>query len=250
MADVEVTSAELKDGVLTVSGSGFTKTTTTLYVDGASTPFETAADFDGTEITAQVESANQVYAEKGGIQSATIEVTSATTDSQTAPIPETGETAQTEGTGAAAPTDDNSGSAAQPYDPGGDVHEEGYKTAEPNATPGDLVEDDLKTTADATAEQINQGASTGAADRQAAAEANQPDREPLKEGEHLPGKDFRFKVENTAAGDLGKTIGPRDPYPKDNPPDPKEEFYRIHGYYKPEEGGGAEAAQMDADPKT
>ena len=42
----------------------------------------------------------------------------------------------------------------------------------------------------------------------------------LKAGEHLPGPDFRQRVENTAAGDLNQD--PREPYPTGNPPDPKE----------------------------
>jgi len=33
--------------------------------------------------------------------------------------------------------------------------------------------------------------------------------------------------------DLG--IGPRDPYPTGSPPDEKEIFHSIHGYYKPED---------------
>ena len=51
---------------------------------------------------------------------------------------------------------------------------------------------------------------------------NQPNREPLKEGEHLPGATFGSRIENTAAGDLNQD--PREPYPTGNPPDPKENF--------------------------
>ena len=293
MADVQVTSAELKDGVLTVTGSAFTKTTTTLYVNGVETPFEAGADFDGTEITVSTglppEGAEriEVWAAKNGVESAHVDATKQdsqlATDQATAGDPQTGDTGSAESPGTTTTTaeqhepiqvegQDLSESERQPqpepdhtayqaesvqqaaadqenqgdpFDPGGDVHQEGYKTADPNQTPGDLVEDDLKTTSDATAEQINQAGVTGAASKMR--EANEPDREPLKEGEHLPGKDFRFKVENTKAGDLGKVIGPRDPYPKDNPPDPADEFERIHGY---RQGSGEQEAQMDANPKT
>jgi hypothetical protein len=89
-------------------------------------------------------------------------------------------------------------------------------------------------TADVSTEELKGAANAGAADKtrsknvQAQAKAMEPDRTPLKEGEHLPG-DFRFRVENTAAGDLN--MDPREPYPTGNPPDPKEEFYRINGHY-------------------
>ena len=234
MADVQVTSAELRDGVLTVSGSAMTKTTTTLYVDGAATPFETAVDFDGTEITAQVESASEVYAEKAGIESERVQVTQASAgDPQTGATGSAEDPSQTTSAGdpsAPEPSTSGEGGSGEPYTPTGDAHEPGYKTAEPNVTPGDLVKDDLEGGADVDPVQMGEAGATGAGDKNT--EANQPDREPLKADEHLPGKDFRFKVENTKAEDLGKIIGPRDPYPKDNPPDPKEAFYRIHGHYQ------------------
>ena len=62
---------------------------------------------------------------------------------------------------------------------------------------------------------------------------NAPNREPLQPGTHLPGADFRTQVENTAAGDLN--WDPKAPYPVGDPPDPREEFHRIHGYYKDDE---------------
>jgi hypothetical protein len=210
MADIEVFSAELKDGVLTVTGAGFTKTTTFVYVDDEvdGTPFEVISE---GEIQLNVDSVTELTIQKGEV-SRTITVARGT---------------------------------AEPYSPSGDAHEEGYKTATPNQTPGDLTEDDLSTTSDASAADMN-----AVEERRQAQEANAPDRTPLKEGEHLPGKDFRSRIENTAAGDLGKIIGPRDPYPLDNPPDHRESFHRIHGYYPPDEGGGEQAAQMDANPKT
>jgi hypothetical protein len=221
MADIEVFSAELKDGVLTVTGAGFTKTTTFVFLDDEddSTPFEALSD---TEIQLNVDSVTELTIQKGDV-SRTITVARGT--------------ASAEGGG--------EDSSSEPYDPSGSVHEEGYKTAEPNQTPGDLVEDDLKTTSDASVADIN-----AVEERRRAQEANAPDRTPLKEGEHLPGADFRTRVENTMAGDITKIYGPRDPYPKDNPPDHRESFHRIHGYYPSDEGGGEQAAQMDADPKT
>ena len=66
---------------------------------------------------------------------------------------------------------------------------------------------------------------------------NAPDRTPLEPGEHLPGQDFRTRVENTAAGDLNQD--PREPYPTGNPPDPKEAFHRMHGHYPDEPPPGA-----------
>lgn len=67
---------------------------------------------------------------------------------------------------------------------------------------------------------------------------------------HLPAEGFREAVANQPAGDLN--MDPREPYPTGSPPEPKETFHHIHGHY-PDEGGSppdAQAAQMDADPKT
>jgi hypothetical protein len=220
MADVQVTSARLEDGVLTVTGSGFTRTTTKLYVDGEPLPFEVGDDFDGTEITAEVDKARRVWAVKNEIESKRVSVEA---PAQSAPT----ESAD-QATSAAA-------GSGEPYDPGGDVHEEGYKTADPNATPGDLVEDDLKTTSDVDVDALATAGSAGAEDKlrseadQRQMEANRPDQTPLAPGEHLPGADFRFKVQGTFAGDLNQD--PRTPYATGNPPDPREEYYRINGFY-------------------
>jgi len=104
-----------------------------------------------------------------------------------------------------------------------------------NTTPGDTSEDDE--TADVAPGDLDKAANAGAAVKNV---------EPLPEGEHLPGPDFRQAVENTAAGDLD--MDPREPYPTGNPPDPRETYHRIHGYYPDDEG--EQAAQLDADPKT
>ena len=232
MADVQVTSARLEDGTLTVTGSGFTQTTTVVEVDGNEVEF--TVNDERTEITVEnvPAEASEVDVTKGGNTSSLVI-----------------QKAQPEPTQSEDQSSSEEGGSGEPYDPGGDVHKEGYKTQDANQTPGDLVEDDLKTTSDVDPQQLNRDSYER--DFQAT-QANQPDRTPLKEGEHLPGKDFRSRVENTAAGDLN--WDPRKPYPKGNAPDPRESFYRIHGYYPPDENAqpaeAEQAAQMDADPKT
>ena len=52
--------------------------------------------------------------------------------------------------------------------------------------------------------------------------------------EHIDADGFRQTVENTAAGDLNWP--PREPYPTGNPPDPREAFHRMHGYYQTDDG--------------
>lgn len=240
MADVQITKAELKDGVLTVQGVGFTRTTTKIYVDGEPVPIETGDDFDGSEVTARVDGhPREVYATKNY------------TDSNTAPIEDLDQVGQ------AGPTEDQqSESAAQssqgeaagsgaPFDPGGDVHRQGYKTADPNRTPGDLVEDDLKTTSDVSQAELNQGASAGAAEKQVMPE---PNREPYAPGEHLD-HDFRTRVENTKVVTIEEQgIGVRDPYPEGNPPDPEFVFQELHGYPRPEPTEGEGPQTRAADP--
>jgi len=242
MADVQVTSAELRDGVLTVSGSGFTKTTTTVRIDGVDTAFVTDEAFDGTEFIVNdvPPGASQVEVSKGEITSsvaittdpAAAQATPAEGDQTAAGAPSTTEPA----TEPQQPATESSG----PYDPGGDVHAEGYKTEVPNTTPGDLVEDDLKTTADVSQADLATGASAGAA---AGAPPPEPNREAYAEGEHL-GEDFRFRVENTAAEDITKTVDVRQPYPTGNPPSPRDSYYMIHGHYpvdKPEDNATPQA---------
>jgi len=220
MVDITVNSAELNDGVLTVTGSGFTKTTTYVYLDDAetTTPFEVWSD---GEIRLNVENVTEITVTKGDI---TRTITVARGGGPEAPQEE-----QTEAP-AESDTSDSESASSGPYDPGGDVHEEGYKTAEDNVTPGDLVEDDLKTMTDVSPEQLADAGNAGAEEKQRMPE---PDRRPYAEGEHLD-HDFRFRVEGTAVVPVEHLgIGPRDPYPEGNPPDPEEVFKELHGYPRP-----------------
>jgi len=92
-------------------------------------------------------------------------------------------------------------------------------------------------TADVSPEELKGAANQGAAAKHKLTpmqKAMEPDRTDPKPGEHVPAKDYRFRVENTAAGDLN--MDPREPYETGNPPDPREEFFHIHGHY-PGEGG-------------
>lgn len=199
MADVQVTAASFRDGVLTVTGAGFTRTTTQVFVDGRQVTFEVTDEgrltITGVDLGG---GAAKVWAIKGDIESEHV------------PIERTEEAAETE-----------------PYDPSGDVHEEGYKTADPNVTPGDVVEDDLKTTSDVDPQQLDD------LDLMRSAAPPEPNREAYGDTEHLD-HDFRFRVENTAVVTMDKLgIGPRDPYPEGNPPDPEEQFKELHGYPRP-----------------
>jgi len=156
-----------------------------------------------------------------------------TLESDKIPIEDLDQAGPTEGqtSGSAGQSTSEETGSASPYDPGGDVHSQGYKTATPNQTPGDLVEDDLKTTSDVSQTDLNRGASAGADEKQAIPE---PNREPYAPGEHLD-HDFRTRVENTKVVTIEEQgIGPRDPYPEGNPPDPEQEFQELHGYPRPE----------------
>lgn len=229
MVDITVNSAELNDGVLTITGSGFTKTTTSVYLDDnqTTTPFEVWSD---GEIRLNVENVTEITVTKGDI-TRTITVArgggpEAAEEPQ--PDPQTGNTGS--GESPSQTTTQEADSDSGPFDPGGDVHEEGYKTAEDNVTPGDLVEDDLKTMTDVSPEQLGQAGNAGAEEKQRMPE---PDRRPYAEGEHLD-HDFRFRVEGTAVVPVEHLgIGPRDPYPEGNPPDPEEVFKELHGYPRP-----------------
>ena len=78
MADAVIDSIEQQGDTLHIYGSGFTRTTTTLLVNGESQTFEWISD---TEITAAAPSAGaEVVVEKGGIQSAPFSVSDATAD--------------------------------------------------------------------------------------------------------------------------------------------------------------------------
>lgn len=80
MADLSVEKAIGADGKITVTGTGFTKTTTKFYVDGVDTPFEVTSE------TEAVLSGNggTVYAVKGDTTSATV-----TIDTQPEPTADT-----------------------------------------------------------------------------------------------------------------------------------------------------------------
>jgi hypothetical protein len=251
MVDITVNSAELNDGVLTVTGSGFTKTTTSVYLDNGQSPSPFEVWSDG-EIRLNVSEVNEITVTKGDVtRTVTVVRGGGGADPQTqptgsdeSPSPTTTQEAESP---SAAPSDqgpstsDEAGSG-EPFDPGGDVHEEGYKTAEPNVTPGDLVEDDLKTTADQTPEQLAEAGTAGAEEKQ---DIPEPNREAYAEGEHL-GEDFRFRVENTAVEDITKTIGPRDPYPEGNPPSPRDTYYLVHGVY-PKDDQASDTPQSQAE---
>jgi hypothetical protein len=212
MADLTIEKATLKDGTLTVTGTGFTRTTTEVKVDNEIVGF----DLDG-DSTLKVHGVD-VTAKKIKVRKGDVTKSKGITDAQEDDQPDYGDTDQS--------TTDEA--------------EEPYKTATPDKTPGDLTEDDDATTSNVSEEDLATAANTGAADiaRQSDVmrEAMEPDRTHPEPGEHVPAKDYRTRVENTAAGDLGLTIGPRDPYPTGNPPDPREEYYNINGFY-PGEGG-------------
>lgn len=207
MVDIAIETADFADGVLTIKGAGFTKTTTVFYFDDEeeAQPFELVSDTEVTITLPEGESPPVTVAgSKAGVDTEDIYVG---TKSETEP--------------------EQSGSS-QP--------------SQANVTPGDVSEDDQ--TADVSPRELATAANAGAdfkrlqEESAMSAEANAPDRSPLAEGEHLPGKDFRTKVENTAAGDLN--MDPRQPYPTGNPPDPREAFHRMHGYYpedKPSQTG-------------
>src|SRR6476661_727347 len=135
------------------------------------------------------------------------------------------------------------------------------KYSGPNQTKGDVKEKDKSN--DIDPRELDQSANAGAAEKgqakghdkdKARGEAKghgkaEAKAQPLKEGEHLPG-DFRARVENTAAGDLNQD--PRTPYPTGNPPDPRESFFRMNGYYQEDKDQGpggkrTKADQLDAD---
>ena len=235
-AELSIEKATLRNGTLTVTGAGFTKTTTEVKVDNELVDFNlnSAGEItvDGVDVTAKrikikrgdvlktkniTDEYDEYQQQRGGQQPAE--------DDQ----PDYGDTDQsTTGEG-----------------------EEPHKTATPDFTPGDLTKDDEATTSNVSEEDLTTAANTGAADiaRQSDVmrEAMEPDRTDPKPGEHVPAKDARFRVENTAAGDLGLTIGPRDPYPTGNPPDPREEFYNINGFYPGEGGTGGMAGVKETD---
>ena len=221
MADLTIEKATLKDGTLTVTGTGFTKTTTEVKVDNEIVDFELndagELTVEGVDVTAK-----KIKVKKGDVTKSK-DITDDYEDDQ----PDYGD------------TDQSTTSEA----------EEPYKTATPDKTPGDLTKDDDATTSNVSEEDLATAANTGAADiaRQSDVmrEAMEPDRTNPQPGEHVPAKDFRFRVENTAAGDLN--MDPREPYPTGNPPDPREEYYNINGFYPGEGGTGGIAGVKKTD---
>ena len=229
MADLTIEKATLKDGTLTVTGTGFTKTTTEVKVDNELVEFNVNSDtelsIDGVDVTAK-----RLKVKKGDVTKSK-DITDQEDDQPQPPVgkPVYGDTDQS-----------TTGKAREPY-----------KTATPDSTPGDLTKDDEQTSSNVSEEDLATAANTGASDiaRQSDVmrKAMEPDRTNPEPGEHVPAKDFRTQVENTAAGDLGLTIGPRDPYPTGNPPDPKEAFYDINGFYPGEGGTGGIAGVKKTD---
>lgn len=83
MADPTATSVEVKDGKLTIIGSNFTQTTTTVFVDGAETDYEFVS---ATELTLDPapDTGASVEVEKGGVRTEPL-IVEAPADRQTAP---------------------------------------------------------------------------------------------------------------------------------------------------------------------
>jgi hypothetical protein len=231
MADLTIEKATLKDGTLTVTGTGFTKTTTEVKVDNEIVDFELndagELTVEGVDVTAK-----KIKVKKGDVTKSK-GITDPEDDDQ--PAQQSAEDEQPD----YGDTDQSTTSEA----------EEPYKTATPDKTPGDLTKDDDATTSNVSEEDLATAANTGAADiaRQSDVmrEAMEPDRTNPQPGEHVPAKDFRFRVENTAAGDLN--MDPREPYPTGNPPDPREEYYNINGFYPGEGGTGGIAGVKKTD---
>ena len=89
MADITLTGVVRSGDRLTLTGSGFTKTTTAVFVDDGSVAFEWISD---TEITIDApEAGTTISVEKGGVTSDELEAPAA--DAATAPATPTEETA-------------------------------------------------------------------------------------------------------------------------------------------------------------
>lgn len=184
MADVTVESAILENGTLTVTGSGFTRTTTGVEIDGNQFDFDIPADItDGTKLTvADVpEGAQEVDVTKG-------EVT------QTAAI--------TGGSGeqsAEPDTQTSSSSGGEPEDPYPAEPEDDDGLAD--ASPGQLDEVERQRRAQ-NPDPVEQGTYTSK--------------------EHLGESNVNETVAGTKLDRIDEEwgIGPRDPYPTGRPSDP------------------------------
>jgi hypothetical protein len=64
MADVTISSAVSDGSTVTITGSGFTRTTTTIFVDGGEVPFTWLSE---TEVSIADENGTEVHAEKAGV---------------------------------------------------------------------------------------------------------------------------------------------------------------------------------------
>lgn len=182
MVDVSVTRAVFKDGTLTITGAGFTKTTTAVDIDGAPQAFtwisetEVVVDDLSPEIVGMA-----VEVTKGEVSgSVTIEQEGESMAGQSSG----GETAASSG-----------GAPESPY-------------------PEQPTEDDEL--ADATPNQMNASAQQGA-QNPAPAELGT-----YESKEHLPESNVNEAVAGTKLDRIEEEhgIGPRDPYPTGNPPDP------------------------------
>jgi hypothetical protein len=220
MADVTVTSLQAAGDRLSIFGTGFTKTTTTVYVDEVSTAFELVSDTEIT-ITPVPDEGAEIVVEKGGIQTDPM-----TYSAVPGALPLSG---QQDAPGATGVVNEDS-NATGPMTP-----TEPYPAGTPTAT---QINPPL-TPADYTTEQEKEALS--------GSEGNTG---------MVPAEDTRTEQEKTpGVGPISEPvepvepvetiqqqgIGPRDPYPTGNPPDPEEGFRQAHGYYRRSPGGEAPA---------
>jgi hypothetical protein len=185
MADVTIESAVREGDKVTVTGTGFTKTTTQVEIDGTPTAFEIPADVtDGTKlVVSDVDpEATEVTVIKGEIEQS-LAISDSTTGSSAAG---SGETAA------------SGGSPEAPY------------PEQPTS------EDELS---DASPGQMAGAASAGAATAQNPAPVESGTYETKA---HLEGKNVNEAVAGTKLDRIEEEwgIGPRDPYPVGSPPDP------------------------------
>lgn len=92
MADLTLTGIERSGDTLTLTGTGFTKTTTTVFVEDASVPFELVSDTEIT-ITPAPSEGSPISVEKGGVTSA--EMTAPAADAEADETAQAGHTADT-----------------------------------------------------------------------------------------------------------------------------------------------------------
>lgn len=191
MADVSVISVERdEDGDIVIRGAGFTRTTTTIFVNG-----EALREF-------MFVSEGELILE--GIEDDGAEITVGKGEIVTDPFR----------------ISDAAGSSGQEEAATDPTAPEGHT---PNTSTAAEGEDDL---ADATAGEMEQGAGVGPGAPEPASAEFKGEQDPSV---HPDNTTFRSDVENTGAGDLGKYIAPHEPYPTGNPPSPEDEYAKIHG---------------------